>query len=464
MNRVHGTETEWSVRVEAMGSTPDEPKSKELEASCFKPYVEAYLADKPYVGTPADSCYLENGSRFYADIGHKRETTTPEDTSYLSTTASEIANERMMFDILSWATYPDPGQDGLEPLPNFALNKRVIGDDNVAWGYHESYNVPANIPITEEGLALYGLHIATRNIFCGAGFLDTNGKFWSSQKALSMRTEFSGNTTSSRPVINARDEPHSNTESKRIHTISGDPSMSPWVTRMQLGTTSLVLELLAQGTDAGQFAFEALRHKRLAKFMRDLAADSSGQSHEFSAALEVQKKFVQMSKKLSLTEEQEWTVDEWEHICYDLGNNLAVAGNRVEWILQRRILERYQEKHAYVWTDLAMRQQDRRFCRIGDNSIGLSLRETAWSEWMPPESLIQERRTEAPQTTRAAIRSKFIKAFSRLNGYGSGEVAVDWKEVKYNGASIKLADPYATADERVDELIASHASNSQVAA
>lgn len=463
-NRIHGTETEWSIQIEHPMSTPEKPANTELNAEVLDIYVAQYLEDKPYVGTP-HNCYLENGSRFYGDINNKRETTTPEDTSYLSTTASEIANERMLLDILTTATYADEMYEHAARLPNFLLFKWSTDGGDCAWAYHESYNIPSSVSISREGLPLYAIHNSTRNIFCGAGLLGPGGTYYSAQKALFAQDEFGASTTRNRPVVNTKQEPLGDARTTgRVHNIIGDPSMSPWVTRMQLGTTALVLEMQAQGIDAREFNFAPLNRGRMALFMRNLAHDTDGTSSEFAESLRQQKLLLARARTLpNLTNEQEWTMEEWDHVLFDLEHDWEAATKRVEWMMRARILERLRKRHGYAWNSPEMRRQDRRFCKIGAASIGLALRETTWSEWMPPEDLIRARqRGEAPQNTRAAIRGEFVRAFGYEHGNDS--IRADWDSVGIGPdprITIKLPDPAVASNRNVTNLVRTHAPRSK---
>src|SRR5256886_11801840 len=71
----------------------------------------------------------------------------------------------------------------------------------------------------------------TRQIFAGAGkVLQTPRGFHYclSQRAQHICQEISGATTSSRSIINTRDEPHADAERyRRLHAIVGDSNMSP---------------------------------------------------------------------------------------------------------------------------------------------------------------------------------------------------------------------------------------------
>src|SRR5207249_3334588 len=60
--------------------------------------------------------------------------------------------------------------------------------------------------------------------------------------------EISGATTSSRSIINTRDEPHADAERyRRLHVIVGDSNMSEVATYLKIGTTALVLDMIEDG-------------------------------------------------------------------------------------------------------------------------------------------------------------------------------------------------------------------------
>src|SRR5207302_8798712 len=62
------------------------------------------------------------------------------------------------------------------------------------------------------------------------------------------RQEISGATTSSRSIINTRDEPHADAERyRRLHVIVGDSNMSEVATFLKIGTTALVLDMIEDG-------------------------------------------------------------------------------------------------------------------------------------------------------------------------------------------------------------------------
>ena len=69
-----------------------------------------------------------------------------------------------------------------------------------------------------------------------------------SQRADFMETELSVDTMHNRPILNTRDEPHADGKKyRRLHLILGDANMCEYATALKVGTTQLVLELIARG-------------------------------------------------------------------------------------------------------------------------------------------------------------------------------------------------------------------------
>src|SRR5207247_4291686 len=92
------------------------------------------------------------------------------------------------------------------------------------------------------------LFFLTRHIFAGEGkVLQTPRGFHycHSQRAQHICQEISGATTSSRSIINTRDEPHADAERyRRLHVIVGDSNMSEVATYLKVGTTALILDMI----------------------------------------------------------------------------------------------------------------------------------------------------------------------------------------------------------------------------
>src|SRR5699024_1667476 len=79
-------------------------------------------------------------------------------------------------------------------------------------------------------------------------------------------------TTRSRPIINARDEPHADAEKyRRLHVIVGDSSMSTATSALKVGSAALMLDLIEQGA---RIPDNGLRHP--VRDIRRVARDLTG--------------------------------------------------------------------------------------------------------------------------------------------------------------------------------------------
>lgn len=462
-NRITGTEMEWGV----LARQTDYEGTRQLTAEQLAPFIKAYLTKVPHMRertseVAASKCFLGNGARFYSDIGAHREYATPEDDSFSGTFANEVAGEQILYDALSEVVQT---VHGARTIGSFSLNKRVVGDDGETWGSHESYSCLADkLEISESGLALLGVHLATRSIYTGAGSLDTKGNYYLAQKAPYLNQGFNLSAHgSSNPVVNLRDEPlvakDKDAKYLRVHVTSGDPNMSPWATKMKLATTSLVLRLIEHDVTLDNLRFRS----ELDAVARMVAGDLSLEkplrlrNGTRTTALGVQKRLSQagrlLSQEVKLPDEELWALKELEGFCTDANHDINNVSSRAEWLLKLRMLQRHHDRHGDAWTSLEMRRKERQWDFIGPKSIGMRLRETVWSDDMPDESLIHERKSSPPTTTRANVRGTFIAHFSEDKGAFAG-----WDELASNQANIvKLPDPYASHDDTIDHLIDSKA-------
>jgi proteasome accessory factor A len=453
VGRVHGTEMEWGVCVPSSTG-----KLNLVQAQALQHAVNRKLETIDHVGRPSD-CFLSNGSRLYSDPTYYKETATAEDTEFIGTTANEIAAENIMRSIVDIARHDEAGDP--TNLINAIINKRVVDENGATWGYHESYSIDKNSKLNSTGLALMGVHLATRGVLFGAGSLSASGTYRTTQKAGFSSDDFSGNSTRCKPVVNLRDESHS-TVSKRLHVISGDPQMSPWATRMNLGTTSIVARLQEHGVLLPEVRFA----KPLDAIARQVGTDvfartglpiENGRS---LTALEVQAKLAIAGRKLAkttpFTADELWTLDEWQQVCAEMQADIKLVANKVVWVLKRQVLLGHQEKHGIPWTSPQLRAVDRLWDDLSDKGIGRKLRETTWAEWMPPEDLIEARGTQPPTTTRAVLRSAFIKKFSRQD-----KATVDWNTFKppHEVYSTRMDDEYATSHRKLEQLLQKESPN-----
>src|SRR2546421_576070 len=206
--------------------------------------VARYLFEKVIPGARNANVFLENGARLYLDTGFHPEYATPECDDVTELVIHDKAGERIVEDLLHQAE-KRLREDGISG--NILLFKNNTDSAGNSYGCHENYLVSRDVSFQRLAEALIPFFV-TRQIFAGAGkVLQTPRGFHYclSQRAQHICQEISGATTSSRSIINTRDEPHADAERyRRLHVIVGDSNMSEGATYLKIGTTALGLDMI----------------------------------------------------------------------------------------------------------------------------------------------------------------------------------------------------------------------------
>src|SRR5271170_444596 len=210
------------------------------EATYFAQDAERELT---YVEIKSD-LVLGNGARFYNDHAHP-EYCTPECSTLEELVAQDRAGERILMACAQQLT-KQRGQ-------TVRLYKNNTDFRGHSYGCHENYLLPRSLPWAQLAQAVQAF-LVTRQIYAGAGKfgIEAEDRFLSPEFQIAQRSDFfselqSVDTMQRRPIVNTRDEPHANARLyRRFHVIIGDANMSPFATRLKIGTTALVLEALAR--------------------------------------------------------------------------------------------------------------------------------------------------------------------------------------------------------------------------
>lgn len=120
-----------------------------------------------------------------------------------------------------------------------------------SFGCHENYLVRRYVPLETVEHELLPFLI-TRQLYTGAGRVTDQG-FEITQRADYLDEAVSSATTRSRPMVNTRDEPHSDPdEFRRLHVIIGDSNRSQWATWMKLAVTHLIICVIEEAARLGE--------------------------------------------------------------------------------------------------------------------------------------------------------------------------------------------------------------------
>src|SRR6266481_3207767 len=275
--RIFGLENEYGLTCTLNGERHLSPDN-----------VARYLFEQVIPGARNANVFLENGARLYLDTGFHPEYATPECDDITDLVIHDKAGERIVEDLLHQAE-KRLREDGISG--HILLFKNNTDSAGNSYGCHENYLVSRDVSFQRlaEGLIPF---FVTRQIFAGAGkVLQTPRGFHYclSQRAQHICQEISGATTSSRSIINTCDEANADAEKyRRLHVIVGDSNMSEVATYLKVGTTALILDMIADGLDRRLEAVVAgpghPRHQPRSHSPRDDTAQGRAGHHPAAAA------------------------------------------------------------------------------------------------------------------------------------------------------------------------------------
>jgi hypothetical protein len=431
--QIYGTEMEWPMSVR----TTDSDRFYQLSAdSIYGSLLSGYLPD----GLVTLTNFLSNGARYYKDVGGKVEYATPEDTSNMGVVISELAGEWIVAESLRRYIAET---DGVKAA---YLCKRVVDKNKQTWGYHvnnsEDRKRIRNVPNETRAVIT---HIATSLPMIGGGAVyydiaTQEYKYSFGQKVLApINADYSSGTTSTnKPIINTRDEPHANAEKyRRIHIVGVDPHISPWASWMSTGTIGIMLAASRQGRTknmnlAGRDEPGA---RVIGMVARDLAMKERYEMEDSKSytALEIQERLINVADKVTdLTDEQQAILDEWKYAHGVLSRNPerltesdAIA--KLE-LIKANLRQRGRQTMdvasmgvdlAYTMTFKATKQEAQELTtdEILAKNLPGKLRKGMLAKKMPNQDVIHDAIYNPPETTRAYTRGKQIRE-GLVNGVG----------------------------------------------
>ncbi|ALG28998.1 Pup--protein ligase [Glutamicibacter halophytocola] len=447
--RIYGLETEFGltyVPSDGRRLTPED-----AARHLFKPVVN---------WGRSSNVFLENGSRLYLDVGSHPEYATAECDQLKQLIAHDRAGEAFMLDLVDQAEDQllEEGHEG-----RIYMFKNNVDSAGNSYGCHENYLIPRKIEFKRLADMLIPF-LVTRQLLCGAGHLiagDDQTKFVFSQRADHMWEGVSSATTRSRPIINTRDEPHADAEyHRRLHVIVGDSSMSETTQLLKIGATDLVLRLIESGE-----IYHDLRLENPIRSIRQISHDFNGQTTvrlmggDEPTALQIQWILLESVKEFVARhgahhDQVERVLELWERTLTAIeSGNYSLIDQDIDWAIKHKLIHGYAQKNSLPLSSPRLAQLNLTYHDI-DPARGLFhvLKRRGLASSVVSDADIREAVNNPPATTRAAIRSKFIRA-ARAHGR---RYSADWVHMKYEdepGGIVLCKDPFATSDPEVDKLI-----------
>ncbi|WP_394216349.1 depupylase/deamidase Dop [Brachybacterium vulturis] len=388
---------------------------------------------------------LRNGARWYVDHAHP-EYSAPEVLRAREAVVTDRAGEeiaRRAMAILAAA----------EGIPEVALFKNNTDGKGASYGTHENYLVDRAVPFERVVTALLPF-LTTRQVLVGAGRvgLGTRGEragFQLSSRADFMEAEVGLETTLNRPIVNTRDEPHSDpTRFRRLHLIIGDANLLEESTFLKLGTTSLLLAALEAEHRTGTAILPDLRLADPVAAVRTISHDPSLHAtvelvdgRELTA-LQIQHLLRDALAAVADPADAE-TVEvlrRWGEILDLLGEDPMRAAERVEWVAKLQLLERYRARHGLDWDDPRLAMVDLQYSDLRPGR-GLydKLRTAGAVPTLVGQDEVDDAVRTAPTSTRAHLRGGLIAA------HRAQVPSAGWDAITLAGPAgghrLRLADP-----------------------
>ncbi len=404
------------------------------------------------------NAFLVNGARFYQDTGCHPEYSTPECDNIEDLVIHDKAGERLLEACLP-AAEERLREEGLSgEIYIFKNNTDSLGN---TYGCHENFLMRRDVDfwkVTEQLIPFF----VTRQIIAGAGkVLKVSGKaqLFIAQRAQHIHEKTSSSTTSSRSIINTRDEPHADAEKyRRLHIIVGDSNMSEVATYLKVGTAALVLSMIEDGYTVAHIELDDP-----VKAIREIARDTTLKKKikledgREMTAIEIQRVYLERAM------EYLWSLDEdpvaaavvrqWEDILNRLEDDPMQLCRELDWVIKKRLMLQYMEKKGCGWDDPRITMMDLQYHDVKrTRGLYYLLEKQGMAERMVSEDAVQRAMTNPPQTTRAKVRGDFIR-FARAK---NRSYTVDWTYLKLNGyweETILCMDPFSASNRRVEELL-----------
>lgn len=477
MKRIFGLETEFGIAY-----TPKEGRRlgpEEVARYLFKPVVE---------WGRSSNVFLPNGARLYLDVGSHPEYATAECDNLTDLVAQDGAGAQIMVDLLTQAQEA-LSADGYTGVAHLMKNNSDSAGNS--YGSHENFLIRRTMDFNRLTTTLLPF-LVVRQLLVGAGAIipatattslppvqvnranpnATNTVvtpvsdvvFGLSGRSDVMWEGVSSATTRSRPIINARDEPHADAEKyRRLHVIVGDSSMAEPTTRLKVGSAALILDLIETGVP--------IRDLTLAnpiEDIRSIARDITGRtilkltSGETLNTTDMLAYYLEKATALVHTGDHSLGDDTTARAVLDLWSRMLQAvetgdfsavDTEIDWVIKKKLIDRYVARTNVELSDPKVRRLELAYHDItAGQGLFAQLLSSGLVSRAVDRAAVTDAQDKPPQTTRARIRGAFVLAASQARV----DYTVDWVHLRLNahaGRAVTLRDPFEFASEHADNLI-----------
>ncbi|MCC3264939.1 depupylase/deamidase Dop [Arthrobacter gengyunqii] len=358
---------------------------------------------------------LNNGARLYVDHAHP-EYSSPEVTTPRDAVLWDKAGDAVVLAAVRYIA----AAPGFSPVN---LYKNNTDSKGASYGSHENYLVPRSVPFTDlvRGLVPF---FASRQVIVGSGRvgIGTNNQrqgYQLSQRADFFEAEVGLETTIRRPIVNTRDEPHAVAEKyRRLHVIIGDANLSEVSMLLKVGTTSIVLSMIEEGTapevelrdPVG--ALQAISHDPA---LQQLVELKDGRR---VTGLDLQEIYLEAAarhcRSRGADADTEDILGRWTALVGTLKRDPMEAAASVDWVAKLKLLQAYRNRDSLAWSDARLHLVDLQYSDMRpEKGLYYRLAARGQMERLLGDEEIARAVNEPPDDTRAYFRGKCVSRFPR---------------------------------------------------
>ncbi|HNL89710.1 MAG TPA: depupylase/deamidase Dop [Nitrospira sp.] len=399
---------------------------------------------------------LANGGRLYVDGAHP-EYSTPECTNAREVVAFERVGERIVAQAQAHIT-KERGRD------QFVLYKNNSDGKGNSYGYHENYLVARSVPF-ERITQVLTPFLVTRPIFAGSGKVGAENGTSPADYQISQRADFFEtlvdlNTMVRRPIINTRDEPHSDSAKyRRLHVIVGDANMAELSTYLKVGTLSIVLELLEAGAELPKINLEDPVNT-IKQVSRDMRVQESLKLTDgtSSTAIAVQRAYLKAAQGYFACHELNQVTKDvlvrWEDVLDRLEKDPRSLVRELDWVAKRYLIESYMDRKSCGWDDPRVRLMDLQYHDVRpEKGLYYTLERSHLIERIVLDHEIARAEMNPPVGTRAFFRGQCVRKYPNVV-YGASWTSVLFDIGQNKIKKIPLMDPLRGTEALTGELLA----------
>jgi len=352
------------------------------------------------VNWSVDGLWLENGGLVYKDCGHP-EYASPESRNTLDALKYSKAGELIIQEL----------------FPEEMIIKNNVDSHGNTFGAHESYSYTKG-NLLDEFLMPF---LITRQIFAGSGKINFYGQYEISQRSSFLGTAKNVLTTHNRPIINTKDESHSEENIKRLHLILGDANMFEVAEFLKLGTTGLVLDLM-ESEARNKLDIPSVYPKRSPVAVVKSISQEPGigfmtQRQKFIDAVNVQYQYFKLAKselgyRDPITQQ---VLDLWGYVLENFEDESKLFG-KVDWVTKKALINQYQQEYDLPDGHTYLRNIDLQYHDINQQKgLFYNLQKNGLTDRLLSDEEIIRAKIYAPTNTRAFIRGNIVKQFKEKN-------------------------------------------------